>query len=178
MPVTQSAALPHLRLSGMERPTLFIVRCAGGVLPAGIEPDSLTPHLSELRALFLLVSPISEPGQHLRLLGHLATHADDPAFLEDWMAAESRGDLRRTLLREERSITLHVERHLPTSIWIDRAVADIELPEESLVALIRRRGQGIIAHGDDVLLEGDHLTVIGDPEGIEELAERFGRAPV
>ena len=91
----------------------------------GGEPEWLLPHLQSLRAVFVLVSPEANPGQHLRLLGHLATHVDDPTFLEGWTAAQGRQGLRETLLREERSITLHVERDLPTAIWIDRAATTL-----------------------------------------------------
>jgi Trk K+ transport system NAD-binding subunit len=51
---------------------------------------------------------------------------------------------------------------------------DIELPGDALVALIRRGGHGLIPHGSTVLAEGDRLTVIGSPEAIRMLADRYG----
>ena len=43
-------------------------------------------------------------------------------------------------------------------------------------ALIRRGAHGLIPHGRTVLEEGDRLTVIGGPEAIRELAERYETA--
>ena len=45
--------------------------------------------LAGVRAVFFLVSPDEDAGQHLRLLGHLATRVDDPAFLDRWTEART-----------------------------------------------------------------------------------------
>lgn len=175
MPVAHGAALPHLRVTGLERPIMLLARCAAGIRPGGDDPDALGPKLATIRAAFFLVSCEEEPGQHLRLLGHLATHVDDSGFLERWLAARGEAELKATLLREERSLTLHVSNGTPTAGWIGRPLQDLDLPESCLVALIRRNGSGIIPRGSTVLQEEDHLTVIGDPKAIRLLAARYGR---
>jgi len=167
MPVAHGAALPHLRIAGvLERPTMLIVRSVEGV---GIRDVAESVH-----AVFFLLSPEDEPGQHLRLLGHLATHVDDHGFVERWLDARDADELRHTLLREERSLSLHLDRGSPAADLIGRALMDIDLPGDALVALIRRGAHGLIPHGSTVLMEGDRLTVIGGPEAIRTLADRFG----
>jgi Trk K+ transport system NAD-binding subunit len=47
------------------------------------------------------------------------------------------------------------------------------MPEDCLVAVIRRRGETIVPRGLTVLLEGDRLTIIGDAQGIEQLNNKY-----
>jgi len=167
MPVARGAALPHLRIAGaLERPTMLIVRSVDGV--------TVRDAAESVHAVFFLLSPEDQPGQHLRLLGHLATHVDDLGFVERWLEARDADALRSTLLREERSLSLHLDRGSAAGDLIGRALLDLDLPGDALVALIRRGGHGIIPHGSTVLAEGDRLTVIGSREAIRTLADRYG----
>jgi mannitol/fructose-specific phosphotransferase system IIA component (Ntr-type) len=167
MPVARGAALPHLRIAeGLERPVMLIVRSVAGIV--------IRAEAERVHAIFFLLSPEDEPGQHLRLLGHLATHVDDPGFVERWLRAGDADELRGTLLREERSLSLRLHRQDRAAEWIGCAIMELELPRDSLIALIRRGAHGIIPHGDTVLQEGDRVTVIGGREAIRKLAERYG----
>ena len=47
------------------------------------------------------------------------------------------------------------------------------MPEGCLVALIRRKGETIVPRGLTELVEGDRLTIIGDPQGIEKLIKEY-----
>jgi len=53
---------------------------------------------------------------------------------------------------------------------IGKAIRDIELPQESLIVLVRRNGKSLIAHGDTELLEGDYVTLIGTLDAVQEAA--------
>ena len=176
VPMARGAAMPHLRIAGLDHPELLLARSKEGVK---LKPDAADVEDGELvHAVFFLVSPEDEPGQHLRLLGHLATHVDEPTFLRQWLSARDEQELKQTLLREERSISLHLHAESPAAEWIDRTVAEMGLPPNSLVALIRRRGHGLVPTGSTELREGDRLTIIGHPEAIVDIAARFGgRAP-
>lgn len=176
IPVARGAALPHLRIAEeLERPTMLIVRSAAGVaVPASADAEEAEG--ARVFAVFFLLSPEDEPGRHLRLLGHLATHVDDPGFLDRWLAAGDPDELRATLLREERSLVLRITPEGPTRHLAGRRLRDLALPPETLVALIRRGVHGIIPQGGTVLEEGDRLTVIGTPGAIRELATRYARA--
>lgn len=175
MPVARGAALPHTRSPGLEHPEVVLVRSREGIQLHEAGRETGEPADGRVFALFFLLSPEGEPGQHLRLLGHLATHVDDDAFLEQWLAAGNADELRGTLLREERSLTLHLEAGTPVAEWIGRQVRELGLPPGTLIALVRRRGQSFVPRGSTELRAGDRLTLIGEPEAIRSLAE--GRGP-
>lgn len=53
---------------------------------------------------------------------------------------------------------------------IGKAIKEVDLPKDSLIVLVRRGDQSIIAHGDTVIEEGDHLTIIGQTGAASEAA--------
>ena len=53
---------------------------------------------------------------------------------------------------------------------IGKAIKDISLPEDTLIVLIRRKGQSLIAHGDTELLYGDYATIIGKLGAVQQAA--------
>jgi len=126
-----------------------------------------------IHAFFFLVSPNENPGQHLRILAQIAGRVDDENFLKDWLVATDEQELKEILLRDERFLSLRISSNTPSSVLIGRSLREIRMPEGSLVALIRRKGETIIPRGLTVLQEGDRLTIIGDAYGIEELNNEF-----
>lgn len=165
VPVAHGVALPHVRVDGLERPTLLLARLRTG---CAVGPAQGSP----ARAVFFLVSPDDGPGQHLRLLGHLATSAEDPDFLTAWLAAGDEAALRATLLQDERTLSVVVGDAPATEEWRGRMLRTIDWPDGTLVALVRRNGSTLVPDGASRLEAGDHLTIIGSPEGIRELAGR------
>jgi amino acid transporter/mannitol/fructose-specific phosphotransferase system IIA component (Ntr-type) len=177
VPLASGAALPHVRVPELDHPELLLVRLCQGLTPAAPEGAELSPGTHErIRAVLFLVSPEDKPGQHLRLLGHLATHVDDPEFLDLWMQARDEVELRETLLREERSLTVWVRRDRASGDWIGKPLRDIQLPSDTLVAMIRRGGSGLVPNGSSVIQEDDHLVIIGNPQPIAALANKIGRS--
>ncbi|MDH5590798.1 MAG: amino acid permease, partial [Gemmatimonadota bacterium] len=170
--LASGAALPHLRISGPDRPTLLLVRCRAGITAGSVQLRE-AEGLEGIRAVFFLVSPLEDPGMHLRLLGHLATHLADEAFLAGWIEAGTAGGLREALLRDEHTITLSVKADRPTAAWIGRPLRSLGLPKETLVAVIRRDGDPTIPDGSTILRERDRLTIIGSPKGITEIRRRY-----
>ncbi|HSM04211.1 MAG TPA: amino acid permease [Longimicrobiales bacterium] len=168
MPVAHGAALPHIRLQGIPEPVILLVRCQAGIRAQGGE-SGFQDALAGVRAVFFLVSPEEDAGQHLRLLGHLATRVDEPAFLERWMDAGDAEGLRASLLREERWLSLRVGTTPGTETWAGQPLRALRLPRGTLVALIRREGHGIIPGGDTVLQPADELVVIGEPGALAAL---------
>jgi len=178
MPVAHGAALPHLRIAGdLDHPIMLLVRSREGVLVearTGSAGEDAAVRTERVYAMFFLLSPEDEPGRHLRLLGHLATHVDDEGFVDRWLAAGNADDLRATLLREERSLLVRLDPEGPLAGWVGHRVRNLDLPPDLLIALVRRQGHGIISQGDLVLEAKDRLTVIGTPEAIRKLADRCG----
>ncbi|MFO7892271.1 MAG: amino acid permease [Longimicrobiales bacterium] len=185
VPVARGAAIPHLRAHHVEKPMMVLVRSKVGVV---VEIPSAEPgHLMDpetrgrddrepvrVHAFFFLLSPEGQPGQHLRLLGHLATHVDEESFLKAWLAADDEQRLKESLLREERCTSVRLRSDGRAADLVGKRLQDVPLPEETLVAMIRRGGRTVVPHGNTVLEAGDRLTVIGEPDAIREVGETYG----
>jgi mannitol/fructose-specific phosphotransferase system IIA component (Ntr-type) len=177
-PVDRGVALPHMRLHELTFPMMIVVRSRAGIrievenpIDENYSPDELN------HAIFFLVSPEANPAQHLRVLAQLASHIDETDFMSNWVAARNEQHLKEILLRDERYLTLALHREKKTGALIGLALKDVPLPEDCLVALIRRVDRSLVPHGNSVLQAGDRLTLIGDPEGIRKLYEEYVRSP-
>jgi APA family basic amino acid/polyamine antiporter len=171
-PVVGGVALPHLRLDDIDTPRLLAVRCRNSVTVLAGDAEGHAQPPAPTYALFFLVSPLADPGRHLRLLAELATRVDAPDFLARWLEAEGDRELRASLLHEERSLALRVAAGGTTAGWVDRTLREVDLPEGCLVAVIHRGEETLIPRGSTRLREGDHLTLIGEPGTIRELVSR------
>ena len=173
-PVTHNIALPHLRMKGFQQPELVLVRCKQGITITLNNPLTDFEEKKELvNAIFFLVSPESNPAQHLRMLAQIASRVDEESFASDWESAANEQQLKEVLLHEERYFTLVVKNDSSSGELIGKKLADVDFPEGCLVTWMRRSGLELIAHGDTFLQEGDVLTIIGEPSGINELREKF-----
>lgn len=173
-PVSHGAALPHIRVHGIVHSELIIVRSRQGTkvdfdksLFGGQDIDR------PINAFFFLASPDDNPGQHLRILAQIASHVDSEEFLDRWLAARNEQELKELLLREDRYISLVVQQGTRTEEMIDRQIRDLDLPTGSLIALIHRQNEMIVPTGKTVLVDGDRLTIISYPRGIQELYTRY-----
>jgi mannitol/fructose-specific phosphotransferase system IIA component (Ntr-type) len=172
-PISHGAALPHIRLPEMEHAEMVIVRAKEICFVEAPDFSGNTSLQGPIHAFFFLVSPNNNPGQHLRILAQIAGRVDDENFLKDWLAATDEQELKEILLRDERFLSLRIRGNSPSSVLIGRSLGEIRMPEGSLVALIRRKGETIIPRGQTVLEEGDRLTIIGDAHGIEKLNNEY-----
>ena len=171
-PVTHGVALPHFRSAGLSDAELVVVRARKGVAVEGAAAEAGSEQV--VYALFFLVSPIDNPGQHLRMLAQIARRVDEEGFVADWNAAQDEQELKEVLLRDEYSLSLRIQRDLPTAALVGQALRDVAMPEGSLVALVRRGELNIVPRGSTTLQEHDRLTIIGSPSGIRKLQEQFG----
>jgi mannitol/fructose-specific phosphotransferase system IIA component (Ntr-type) len=172
-PISHGAALPHIRLADIKRAEMVIVKAKGTCFVEAPDFSGKISLQGPIHAFFFLVSPSENPGQHLRILAQIAGRVDDEDFLKDWLAANDEQELKEILLRDERFLSLRIRSNSPSSVLIGRSLGEIRMPEGSLVALIRRKGETIIPRGQTVLEEGDRLTVIGDAHGIEKLNNEY-----
>ncbi len=173
-PVSHGAALLHTRLPEFDRSEVVLVRCRGG-LQVDMDDDEMMRRAAEspIRAVFFLVSGEIDPGRHLRILAQLAGRVEDERFMEEWLASSDEQELKETLLRDDRFLSLKLESGGRSEALIGRALNELGLPPGCLVALIRRYGSTIVPRGQTVLREGDRLTIIGEPEGLAEFSERY-----
>ena len=172
-PISHGAALPHIRLADIKRAEMVIVKAKETCFVEAPDFSGKISLQGPIHAFFFLVSPSENPGQHLRILAQIAGRVDDEDFLKDWLAANDEQELKEILLRDERFLSLRIRSNSPSSVLIGRSLGEIRMPEGSLVALIRRKGETIIPRGQTVLEEGDRLTVIGDAHGIEKLNNEY-----
>lgn len=176
-PVTRGIALPHLRLEGIEAPSLVIARSREGIeVSVGTVSDSV-PSTQTVHAIFFLVSPNDDPAVHLRLLAQLAACVEQESFMDDWIAARHSDALREILLRDDRYLPLALRRGAPTEALIGVKIRDLGFPSGCLIAIVRRGREALIPSGEMVLEFGDRLTVIGEVDGIAELKQRFTGQP-
>lgn len=168
-PVSDGVALPYILLSAVHHPEMVVVRSQTGVIPE----NETTP----VFALFFMVGDRGRAGQSLRILAQLTAHADQDAFLRMWNIARNEQELKEVLLADERFVSLLVRDNGPTGQLAGKALRDLALPEGVLVALIRRNGHTLVPRGGTTLRTGDRLTVIGDPEALRTLEERFPQRP-
>jgi amino acid transporter/mannitol/fructose-specific phosphotransferase system IIA component (Ntr-type) len=171
--VSHGAALPYCRLDGIDEPEMVMVHCQSGIC-VNLEDEIEDMDLSDpVYAFFFLVSPTDDEGEHLRTLATLANRVDEEQFLVEWRAASNEQEIKESLLHHERYLTLHLLSSTSTGNLIGRSVADLNLPAGMLVALVRRNGQIHVPSGSTTLQEGDRMTVIGNPAGIDRLYELY-----
>ena len=173
-PVSHGAALPHIRIHGMRHSKMIMVRSRTGV-HVDIDPEIIGEEDAKrpIHALFFLASPEDKPGQHLRILAQIASVVDNEHFIGQWLNAENEQELKELMLREDRYISLMLSANSNTQSLINCKVRDLQLPEGCLVALIHRFGEIIVPSGRTVLNENDRMTIIGSPQGIQELYKKY-----
>ena len=175
-PVVRGAALLHARLPAVEMSELVVVRCAHPLrVDIGDEAMRRQAAQQPVHAVFLLVSGERDPGQHLRILAQIAGRIEDDGFIDEWLSVSDEQELKETVLRDDRFLALRLKSGDKTEPLIGKALRDLSMPEGSLVALIRRYGVTVVPRGRTVLREGDRLTIIGEPVGLRELDQRYGR---
>lgn len=175
MPLGRAVALPHLRIDRLSRPWLLLARSADGIVSGPSPAGGSVPDLRGVRATFFLLSPEGAPGRHLRLLGHLATRAEAPEFLSEWLAAIDAVELKATLFPDDRIVRVVVDWGLPTEQWIGQPLRSVGLPPHTLVALVQRDEGDVVPEGATKLRAGDWLWVIAEPGAVGRLAALTGQ---
>lgn len=198
-PTGSSAVLTEALLDDLDRPVLVLVRVDKGVHvspgqeypghdpddeygaeaeePVGDWPADAPAFRSQrAHALIFLLSPADVMTQHLRVLAELATQVEAPDFARRWRDAGDGHELKEVLLRHEWFITLDLDGNQAEQELSGRQIQEVDWPERSIVALVRRNGRTIFPHGNTQLQVGDRLTVIGPPDEIDALRSRLTRA--
>jgi amino acid transporter/mannitol/fructose-specific phosphotransferase system IIA component (Ntr-type) len=173
-PVTHGIALPHLRLKGLQQAEMVIVRGSKGIHIKFKNPlTDFEEDEQDIHAVYFLVSPEKDPTQHLRILAQIAGRVEEETFETEWHNAKDEQELKEALLHEDRCLSLFVNDETATSSLINKALKEINFPDGCLVAILRRQGQTIIPKGSTVILDGDRLTIIGDPKSMTEMKKMY-----
>jgi trk system potassium uptake protein TrkA len=89
----------------------------------------------------------------------------------------SLGDMM-TLLKIRRGRYLLVEEKIPPGApALGKAIKDLALPHNCVIATIIRKGEIVVPRGITTLEVGDEVLAVVDSEGAEELARLFGPTP-
>ena len=172
-PVAKGASLPHLRLFELEKPELLIVRSKKGIFVDVTDVHGEHSSPDPVHCLFFLVSPEADPRLHLRILAGLAGRVEDDDFMPSWLGARNEQVLKEILLRDERFLSLRLIPGTPSGELIGKAVQQVPLPDNVLIAIIRRNGRITVPRGQTVLEEDDRLTLIGDPGDIYQVQAQY-----
>jgi mannitol/fructose-specific phosphotransferase system IIA component (Ntr-type) len=169
--VPQGATIPNLRSSAVDHTEIVMMRVRDGIL-LNHDNNTATEPVT-VRALFFVISPEENPGQHLRILAQLVNHIETEDFKRAWDIAQDEQEMKEILLHSERMLTLFLDRGHRTDPLIGQHLRDLRMPEGTLVALIRRGNEVLIPRGNTTLEEGDRITIIGDPDDIQWLFEEY-----
>ncbi|MCL7978675.1 MAG: amino acid permease [marine benthic group bacterium] len=174
-PVSRGTALPHLRLANLEKAQLLMARCAPGVEMEGSGVSAQAIEAAEpIQAVFFLISPEGNPGEHLRMLARIASRVDDDGFLEEWLTARDEQDLKEALVHDDRLCSLTIRSEGPTADMVGIPLREAPFHDGTLVALVSRRTGLLVPTGSTILEEGDRLTILGGPAALERIRDRFG----
>ena len=93
--------------------------------------------------------------------------------MEEWLEDRNDQELKETLLRDDRFLSLQLVSGEKTEALVGKALNELQMPEGTLVALIRRYGETLVPRGRTVLREGDRLTIIGSPGSIAAVTDMY-----
>jgi len=82
-------------------------------------------------------------------------------------------EVKEYLIHHERYISLKLEEDGVTKELIGKKVKETDMPENTMVALVRRGKKVFTPNQETVLQKGDTLTIIGEPESIEKMYEKY-----
>lgn len=169
--ISRGVLINHVRIERDNPTQLVLVRLPDTDLTINEDNKRNYKKFEEIHAIIFMVSSENNSGQHLRTLSHIAEIVDDPEFTKRWKNAGDKTELREILLRDERFINVRVSKDNKTDFMIDQRMKDIELPGESLVAIIKRDSELTIPHGNTVIKENDILSIVGEKDDINKIKD-------
>ncbi|MBW2504381.1 MAG: hypothetical protein JRE16_07395 [Deltaproteobacteria bacterium] len=138
--------------------------------------DPLTHEEAEevlIHAIFFLISPEDNPTQHLRILARIAERVDEVSFPVEWDQAKNEGELRDSLLHDDRFVVLQIKASEATRVLKGKMLRQAGIPRGCLVAMMTRNGESFVPNGRTILQDGDELTIIGEDEGMDLLRDTY-----
>lgn len=161
----------YAKNEGIDHPSLHVVLAKKGILKP-IDKGGISSE-DYIKVFFFLVNPTKESRQQLRMLSRLVDIVERENFMQNMLGFTSNRRIKEYLLHNERFITIQL---LPGSLqsnMISQPLRDIRFPGDVLVALIERDGDTFTPHGNTILQEFDVLTIIGEPQSIDQLFNKY-----
>ena len=167
----QGAVILNLRSKNIDHTEIVILRSQSGITIDGSANGLATKE--PMHAIFFVISPETQSGQHLRIIAELINHIETDDFAHTWSIAHDEQEIKEILLHSERLLTLWLDSQGRTASLIGKPLRDLGLPDDTLIALIRRDNQVLIPRGSTSLIEGDRITIIGLEDDIKWLYEEY-----
>ncbi len=164
-------AMIQAQAEGIPKPGLKIV-----ISRRGIKKEVNKKNISttdQIHVFFFLLGDAENQRQHLRLLMRLSDIIDRDDFVDKMLDCRHDQDVKEYLIHHERYISFKLAEGSPTENLIGKKAREIDIPEDTMVALVRRKNKVFTPKQETVLQKGDTLTIIGEPESIQEMYEKY-----
>ena len=164
-------SIHYAKIPGIEHPTLHILLSEKGVE----KPTNKIGIYSEetIKVFFFLVNAEEHPRQQLRMLAGILDIAERDHFIKDFLLLKNEQDVIEYLLHDKRYISIQLVKDSSSSIFIDKRLMDVQLPNDVLVVFIERGTTSFAPNGKTKLLENDTITIIGEINSINQMYDRF-----
>lgn len=172
-PIGEGVHMAIISMKDLDQPELLVCRFGDGATLALEDAEGLDvlEDVDEAHTLLFLVSPDRPVGLDLRLAGHIAEVVQSDNFTQRWLRAKDEKALNAVLMRDDHFYHGPVETMPFLVEQLGRTVAELELPESCILAIIERDGELVVPTPDVTLLAFDGVAIIGEPDDIRLLNE-------
>ncbi|WP_371398104.1 amino acid permease [Fretibacter rubidus] len=158
-PLSPSVNIAYSASELVDEPELFVFRF-------GPRTRVDIDEMSHSHTLMFLLAPIKPAGLDLRLVGHLAEVIQSDMFDQRWLAAKTERELNEILMRDDHFLHGPIVGMPLLAEQVGKTIAEIDMPNSCLIAMIERDNQIIIATPDAKLELGDEVAIIGEPDDL------------
>jgi len=130
----------------------------------------------DAHTLMFLLSPKKPVGLDLRLAGHLAEVVQSEHFEQRWLDAKTDKDMNEVLMRDDHFLHGPVSSFPALAVQTGKPISEVDVAGSCIIALIERGGDVMAATPDTLLLEGDEVAIIGEPDDLTALKREITTA--
>jgi len=167
-PLNDGVRLAIRTSAKMDDPELFIFRFG----PKS-RLDLELGDTDSVHTLMVMLAPTKPAGLDMRIAGHLAEIVQSEGFDRRWLSARSEAELNDVLVRDDHFLHLPVMDIPQLAAQVGKSLANVELPEDCLIALIERDDRTLIAGPDIVLAKRDIVALVGEPGPLLKLRQNI-----
>ncbi|MEM9599759.1 MAG: amino acid permease, partial [Pseudomonadota bacterium] len=160
-PISDGVRLTRYVDSRVKEPELFIFRFGP---KARLEMDLINS--DDVHTLMVLLAPAKPAGLDMRIAGHLAEIVQGEGFERRWLSARSEAELNDVLVRDDHFLHVPVEDLPRLKAQIGRTVGELTGMGDVVVALIERGDKTVIATPSNVIMAGDVIALVGEPDDL------------
>ncbi len=161
-PINKGVYIAYQSDEAIEQPELFVMRF-------GPQSKLKLPNATDAHTLMFLLSPTKPVGLDLRIAGHLAEVVQSDHFEARWLAAKTDKDMNEVLMRDDHFLHGRVLSFPALAQQIGKPISEVEIADSCLIALIERDGKVIAATPETILMKGDGVAIIGEPDDLDKL---------